>query len=76
MLLLSSLTSLGVIGVVEYVAARNALLPAASERMTQMRESQKRAVETLFSDLSNSVVIYSRGSTAMEAVQAFTAGFD
>ena len=37
MLLVSSLASLGVIGTVEYVAARNALLPAASERMTQLR---------------------------------------
>lgn len=76
MLLVASLASLGVIGVVEYVTARNALLPAASERLTQMRSAQKRAVETLFSDLTNSLVIYSRGSTAMDAVQSFTAGFD
>ncbi|MEB4211870.1 adenylate/guanylate cyclase domain-containing protein [Mycobacterium sp. 94-17] len=76
MLLVSSLASLGVIGVVEYVAARNALLPAASERMTQLREAQKRAIETLFSDLSDSLVVYSRGTTAQEAVQAFTTGFD
>lgn len=76
MLLVSSLASLGVIGVVEYVAARNALQPAAAERMTQMREAQKRAVETLFADLSDSLVIYSRGSTATDAVQAFTTGFD
>lgn len=76
MLLVSSLASLSVIGTVEYVAARNALLPAASERMTQLREAQKRAVETLFSDLSDSLVVYSRGSTALDAVQAFTAGFD
>ncbi|OBJ15553.1 adenylate/guanylate cyclase domain-containing protein [Mycobacterium colombiense] len=76
MLLVSSLASLGVIGAVEYVAARNALLPAASERMTQLREAQKRAIETLFSDLSDSLVVYSRGSTASDAVQAFTAGFD
>lgn len=76
MLLVSSLASLGVIGTVEYVAARNALLPAASERMTQLREAQKRAIETLFSDLSDSLVVYSRGNTALEAVQAFTAGFD
>ncbi|WP_231990042.1 adenylate/guanylate cyclase domain-containing protein [Mycobacterium sp. 852002-51971_SCH5477799-a] len=76
MLLVSSLASLGVIGTVEYVAARNALLPAASERMTQLREAQKRAIETLFSDLSDSLVVYSRGSTALDAVQAFTAGFD
>ncbi|OBB81285.1 cyclase [Mycobacterium colombiense] len=76
MLLVSSLASLGVIGVVEYVAARNALLPAASERMMQLREAQKRAIETLFSDLSDSLVVYSRGTTALDAVQAFTAGFD
>lgn len=76
MLLVSSLASLGVIGTVEYVAARNALLPAASERMTQLREAQKRAIETLFSDLSDSLVVYSRGTTALEAVQEFTAGFD
>lgn len=76
MLLVSSLASLGVIGTVEYVAARDALVPAASERMTQMRAAQKRAIETLFSDLSDALVVYSRGSTALEAVQAFTAGFD
>jgi len=76
MLLVSSLASLGVIGTVEYVAARNALLPAASERMTQMRAAQKRAIETLFSDLSDSLIVYSRGDTASEAVQEFTAGFD
>ncbi len=76
MLLIASLTSLGVIGVVGYVAARNALLPSASERMTQLRELQKRGIETLFTDLANSLVVYSRGSTALEAVQAFTAGFD
>src|SRR6185312_1956725 len=76
MLLVSSLASLGVIGTVEYVAARNALLPAASERMTQMRAAQKRAIETLFSDLSDSLIVYSRGDTATEAVQEFTAGFD
>lgn len=76
MLLVSSLLSLGVIGVVGYVAARHALMPAAAARMTQLREAQKRAIETLFSDLSNSLVVYSRATTALEAVQAFTAGFD
>ncbi|OBF79696.1 cyclase [Mycobacterium sp. 852002-51163_SCH5372311] len=76
MLLVSSLMSLGVIGVVGYVAARRALLPAVSERMTQLREAQKRAIETVFADLTNSLVIYSRGTTVVEAVQAFTAGFD
>jgi class 3 adenylate cyclase len=76
MLLVSSLSSLAVIGVVEYVSGRHTLLPIAAERMTQLREGQKRAIEMLFDDLSNSLVIYSRGYTADEAVQAFAAGFD
>lgn len=76
MLLVSSLASLAVIGVVGYVSGRNTLLPAAAERMTELREGQKRAIEMLFADLTNSLVVYSRGSTADEAVQAFTAGFD
>ncbi len=76
MLLVSSLASLAVIGVVGYVSGRRTLMPIASERMTQLREGQKRAIEMLFADLSNSLAIYSRGFTADEAVQAFAAGFD
>ena len=76
MLLVSSLASLAVICVVEYIAGRHALLPAAEERAVQSREAQKRAIEMLFADLTNSLVVYSSGSTAVEAVQAFTAGFD
>jgi class 3 adenylate cyclase len=76
MLLVSSLASLAVIGVVGYVSGRNTLLPVAAERVTQLREAQKRAIEMLFADLTNSLVVYSRGSTADDAVQAFTGGFD
>ena len=76
LLLVSSLASLGVICVVEYVSGRRALLPAAAERVIQLRESQKRAVEMLFGDLTNSLIVYSSGSTVVDAVQAFTAGFD
>jgi len=75
-LLVSSLASLAVIGVVEYVSGRNLLMPIAAERMTQLREAQKRAVEMLFADLTDSLIVYTRGSTAEEAVMAFTAGFD
>ncbi len=76
MLLVSSLASLAVIGAVEYVSGRNLLMPVAAERMTQLREAQKRAIEMLFADLTNSLIVYTRGSTAEEAVTAFTAGFD
>ncbi len=76
MLLVSSLASLAVICVIEYMSGRRALLPAVSERMTELCEGQKRAMEMLFADLTNSLIVYSSGSTAIEAVQAFTAGFD
>ena len=76
MLLVSTLASLAVICVVEYFSGRRALLPAEAERMVQLREGQKRAIEMLFADLTNSLIVYSSGSTAIEAVQAFTAGFD
>jgi class 3 adenylate cyclase len=76
MLLVSSLISLAVVCVVEYISGRNTLLPAAAERMTELREAQKRAMEMLFSDLTNSLIVYSSGTTVVEAVQAFTAGFD
>jgi len=75
-LLVTSLATLAVIGVVGYVSGRRSLTPIAAERMTQLREGQRRAIEMLFADLSNSLAIYSRGYTADEAVQAFTAGFD
>ncbi|HXS85905.1 MAG TPA: adenylate/guanylate cyclase domain-containing protein [Mycobacterium sp.] len=76
MLLVSSLATLAVIGVVGYVSGRRSLMPISAERMTQLREGQKRAIEMLFTDLSNSLAIYSRGYTADDAVQAFAAGFD
>jgi class 3 adenylate cyclase len=76
LLLASSLTSLAVICGVEYFSGRRALLPAASERMTELRESQKRAMEMLFADLTNSLIVYSGSLTAVEAVQAFTTSFD
>jgi HAMP domain-containing protein len=44
--------------------------------MTELREAQKRAMEMLFADLTDSLIVYSSGSTAVDAVQAFTAGFD
>jgi class 3 adenylate cyclase len=76
LLLASSLTSLVAICAVEYISGRRALLPAASERMIELRESQKRAMEMLFADLTNSLIVYSGSLTAVEAVQAFTASFD
>ncbi|MCV7077779.1 cyclase [Mycobacterium szulgai] len=76
LLLLSSIVSVAAIVVVVYRSGRTSLTTAAYERLTELRESQKRAVETLFSDLTNSLVIYARGLTVVDALAEFTAGFD
>ena len=46
------------------------------DRLTEIRQSQSRQLQAEFNDLKNSLVIYSRGSTSTEAIQAFIAGFD
>lgn len=76
LLLLTSIVSVAAIAAIVYQSGRTSLRAAAYERLTQLRESQKRAVETLFSDLTNSLVIYERGLTVVDAVVRFTAGFD
>lgn len=76
LLLLSSIVSVAAVVIVGYQTGRASLQAAAYERLTELRESQKRAIETLFSDLTNSLVIYARGLTVVQAVAQFTAGFD
>lgn len=67
LLLLTSIVSVAAIAAIVYQSGRTSLRAAAYERLTQLRESQKRAVETLFSDLTNSLVIYERGLTVVDA---------
>ncbi|GAB3027400.1 adenylate/guanylate cyclase domain-containing protein [Mycobacterium bourgelatii] len=76
LLLLSSILSVAAVVVVGFQSGRGSLQHAAYERLTELREAQKRAVETLFADLTNSLTIYARGLTAIDAVAQFTAGFD
>ncbi|MGH3562744.1 MAG: hypothetical protein ACRDTN_13350, partial [Mycobacterium sp.] len=75
MLLVSSIVSVAVVGVIGYESGRSALRTAVSQRLTELGGSQTRAVEALFSDLGNSLIILSRDPTTVEAMQAFTAGF-
>lgn len=44
--------------------------------LTEVRESRSREITRQYSQLRDSLVIYTRGSTAIEAVNAFEAGFD
>jgi class 3 adenylate cyclase len=76
MLLVTSILSCAVVGAVGFQSGRNSLRASVFDRLTELRESQARAVEAQFNDLKSSLIIYSDGSTATSAMQAFSAGFD
>jgi class 3 adenylate cyclase len=76
MLLLTSILSAAVVGFIGYESGRNSLRASVFDRLTEIRESQARQAEAQFSDLMKSLVIYTRGSTTTDAIEAFTAGFD
>lgn len=76
MLLVTSIVSVAVVGYVEFQSGATELREVVSKQLIQLREAQRRAVQTLFAELTNSLIVYSRGVTATDAVRAFTAGFD
>src|SRR3954470_3980207 len=74
-LLLSSILSVAVIGLLAGLSGRTALREVESERLIELRESQKRQIEALFSEVTNSVDVYSGGFSVDQAVIALSAGF-
>ena len=72
MLLVTSILSAAVVGAIGYQSGRSSLRASVFDRLTEIRQSQTRQLEAKFADLKNSLVIYSRGSTATEAIEAFT----
>ena len=76
MLLLCSIASVAVVGLVEYISARGAMERNTYSRLTELRTGQKRAIDTLFADLRGSLRVYSRGYSTIDALTAFTAGID
>ncbi len=76
MLLVTSVLSAAVVGAIGYQSGRSSLRAAVFDGLTEIRGSQTRQLEAQFSDLKNSLVIYTRGATTTQAVRAFTAGFD
>jgi len=76
MLLVTSVLSAAVVGAIGYQSGRSSLRASVFEALTEIRASQTRQLEAQFSDLKNSLVIYTRGATTTEAVRAFTGAFD
>jgi len=75
-MLLSGILGVGVIGLIGAISGRNALRQVESERLIELRETQKRQVEALFKEVTNSLIVYSNGFSINEATTALTAGFE
>jgi class 3 adenylate cyclase len=76
MLLLTSILSAAVVGAIGFHSGRTSLRASVFDRLTEVRASQSRQLEAKFTDLENSLVVYTRGATTTEAIEAFTAAFD
>jgi len=76
MLLVTSILSAAVVGAIGYQSGRSSLRASVFDALTEIRQSQTRQLQSQVADLQNSLVVFTRGSTATEAIEAFTAGFD
>jgi len=76
MLLVTSILSAAVVGAIGYQSGRSSLRASVFDRLTEIRSSQSRQLESKFADLEDSLIIYTRGATSTEAIAAFTSGFD
>jgi class 3 adenylate cyclase len=75
MLLVCSISSVAVIGFIGAVSGRDALRQVESERLVELRGSQKRQMESLFKEVRDSLLVWSDSFSANEATAAFTGGF-
>jgi class 3 adenylate cyclase len=74
-LLLSSILGVAVIGLIGALSGRSAMRQVESERLIELRQSQKRQVEALFREVTNSLIVYSGGFSIVEATTGLTTGF-
>lgn len=75
-MLLAGILGVAVIGLIGALTGRGALRQVESERLIELRESQRRQVEALFREVTNSLIVYSSGFSVNEATAALTAGFN
>jgi HAMP domain-containing protein len=72
----TSILSAAVVGAIGYQSGRSSLRASVFDALTEIRQSQTRQLAAQLSDLQNSLVVFTRGSTATGAIEAFTSGFD
>jgi class 3 adenylate cyclase len=75
MLLLVSVASSVVVGLIGYVNGRDSLRQAAFDRLIEVRDSRARELHGLFDTIESTLLLNARGESVREAVQAFSAGF-
>ena len=75
MLLLVSVASSVVVGLIGYVNGRDSLREAAFDRLIEVRDSRAREMTSLFDTIESTLLLASHGDSVKEAVQAFSAGF-
>ncbi|ORW62935.1 adenylate/guanylate cyclase domain-containing protein [Mycobacterium parmense] len=76
LLLVCSILSIAMIGLIGALSGRSALRQVESERLIELRESQRRQVQALFKEVTGSLIVYSGGFSIVEAVNAFSAGMN
>jgi class 3 adenylate cyclase len=76
MMVLCTVVAAAVVGFIAFHAGRNEMRTQVFTRLTELRESQSRALNGQFADLHNSLVIFSHGAVVGPALNAFIAGFD
>nr|WP_309224927.1 adenylate/guanylate cyclase domain-containing protein [Mycolicibacterium sp. CBMA 234] len=76
MLVLCTIVAAAVVGIIGFQAGRGSLRDSVFNRLTEVRQSQSRALKDQLADLKNSMIIYARSATTLNALAEFTAGFD
>lgn len=76
MLLVSSILSTAIVGAIGYQSGRSSLRAAVFDQLTEVRDGQARALKERFADLKSQLAVFTSGTTAIQAVDAFAAGFN
>src|ERR1700758_2489836 len=76
MRVLCTIVAAAVVGFIAFHAGRGEMRKQVFNRLTELRESQSRAIKGEFTDLENSLIVYSHGAVVGPALDAFIAGFD
>lgn len=75
MLLLVSVGASVVTGIVGYMSGSESLRQASFERLTEVRESRAREISNYYQQTADSLVVYTRGTTVVDAMQGFQNAF-